>query len=79
VRLEVIEMKKFFLCIVIALFSVTAFGSFPSDAAVVYAQKKGEDRGKEKKDPPGPPVVKEKERPKNPPKDKPKGKKPPDR
>jgi hypothetical protein len=79
VRLEVIEMKKVFLCIVIALFSVTAFGSFPSDTAVVYAQKKGQDRGKEKKDPPGPPVVKEKERPKDPPKDKPKGKKPPDR
>ena len=76
-RLEVNEMKKFFLCVVIALFSVTAFGSFPSDTAIVYAQKKGEDKGKEKKDPPGPPVVKDKERPK-PPKDKPKDKKPPE-
>jgi hypothetical protein len=78
VRLDVIEMKKFFLSIVIALFSVTAFGTFPSDTAIVYAQKRGEDKRKEKKDPPGPPVVKEKERPRDPPKDKPKGKRPPD-
>jgi len=64
-------MKKIFLCVVIALFSVTAFGAFPSDTATVYAQKKDRDKGKEKKNPPGPPVVKDKERPK-PPKDKPK-------
>jgi len=71
-------MKKYFLCIVIALFSVTAFGTIPSDTAVVYAQKKGQDKGKEKKVPPGPPVVKDKERPRNPPKDRPKNKKRPD-
>ena len=65
-------MKKLFLCFVIALFGVTAFGTIPSDAVVVYAQKKGGDRGKEKKDPPGPPIVRDKERPKPPPKDKPK-------
>ena len=76
-RLEVNEMKKFFLCVVIALFSVTAFGTFPTDATTVYAQKKGEDKGREKKDPPGPPIVKDKGQPK-PPKDKPKDKKRPD-
>lgn len=70
-------MRKFFLCVVIALFSVTAFGSFPTDTAVVYAQKKGEDKGKDKKNPPGPPIVKDKGQPK-PPKDKPKDKKRPD-
>jgi hypothetical protein len=74
-------MKKFFLCIVMALFGVTAFGTLPARDAIVYAQKKGDDKGKDKgrKDPPGPPVVKDKERPKNPPKDKPKDRKPPDR
>jgi hypothetical protein len=75
-------MKKFFLCIVIALFAVTAFGALPARDSIVYAQKKGDDKGrdKERKDPPGPPVVKDKERPKNnPPKDKPKNRKPPDR
>lgn len=70
-------MKKFFLCVVIALFSVTAFGSFPTDTSVVYAQKKGEDKGKDKKNPPGPPIVKDKGQPK-PPKDKPKDRKRPD-
>jgi hypothetical protein len=70
-------MKKIFLCIVIALFSVTAFGSIPTDTTTAYAQKKGEDKRKEKKDPPGPPIVKDKGQPK-PPKDKPKDKKRPD-
>ncbi|HEX5735120.1 MAG TPA: hypothetical protein VF131_19975 [Blastocatellia bacterium] len=74
-------MKKIFLCVVIALFSATAFGSIPTDAAAdagaVYAQKKGENKGKEKKDPPGPPIVKDKGQPK-PPKDKPKDRKRPD-
>lgn len=75
-------MKKFFLCIVIALFSVPTFGILPARDAIVYAQKKDGDKGKDKerKDPPGPPVVKDKERPKdNPRKDKPKDRKPPDR
>lgn len=61
-------MKKVFLAIMLALFGVTALGTMPSDAVVVYAQKRGEDK---KKDPPGPPVVKDKGRdskPKEPPK-----------
>jgi hypothetical protein len=61
-------MKKVFLAITLALFSVTALGTMPSDAVAVYAQKKGEGK---KKDPPGPPVVRDKGRdskPKDPPK-----------
>ncbi len=50
-------MKKIVLLIAIALFGITAVGSMPSEDFAVYAQKKG----KEKKDPPGPPVVKDKE------------------
>jgi uncharacterized alpha/beta hydrolase family protein len=70
-------MKKFFLAILIALFSVTALGVSPFEAQTVYAQKKDEDKKKDKKDPPGPPVVREKdkEKPKN---DKPKKDKKPD-
>lgn len=70
-------MKKFFLYILIALFSVTAVGALPTgQASVAYAQKKGED--KPKKDPPGPPVVKDKEPKRDErPKDRPaKGKRP---
>jgi hypothetical protein len=61
-------MKKIFLAITLALFSITALGIMPSDAVVIYAQKRGEDK---KKDPPGPPVVRDKGRdskPKEPPK-----------
>ena len=61
-------MKKVFLAITLALFGVTALGIVPSDAVMVYAQKKGEDK---KKDPPGPPVVRDKgrdQKPKDPPK-----------
>ena len=62
-------MKKVVLAITLALFGVTALGTVPSDAVTVYAQKKkGEDK---KKDPPGPPVVRDKGRdskPKDPPK-----------
>ena len=74
-------MKKLFLYILIALFSVPAFGTLPARDATVYAQKKGGDKGKdrERKDPPGPPVVKDKGPKNNPPKDKPRDRKPPDR
>ena len=61
-------MKKVVLAITLALFGVTAIGTLPSDAVMVYAQKKGEDK---KKDPPGPPVVRDKgrdQKPKDPPK-----------
>jgi hypothetical protein len=61
-------MKKVVLAITLALFGVTALGTLPSDAVMVYAQKKGEDK---KKDPPGPPVVRDKgrdQKPKDPPK-----------
>lgn len=61
-------MKKVVLAITLALFGVTALGTMPSDAVMVYAQKKGEDK---KKDPPGPPVVRDKgrdQKPKDPPK-----------
>lgn len=61
-------MKKVVLAITLALFGVTALGTVPSDAVMVYAQKKGEDK---KKDPPGPPVVRDKgrdQKPKDPPK-----------
>ena len=65
-------MKKVLLIIAITIFGAGAVGASPKPFMVVYDQKK-EDR---KKDPPGPPVVKEKkdERPKDaPPK---RGKKP---
>jgi uncharacterized alpha/beta hydrolase family protein len=52
-------MKKVFLSIIIALFSITAVGVLPVEHSIAYAQKKGEDRPK--KEPPGPPVVKDKE------------------
>ena len=66
-------MKKLFLAITLALFGMTNLSATTLSAASVYAQKKGDDK---KKDPPGPPVVKDKghdQRPKEPPK---KGKKP---
>ena len=63
-------MKKVVLTITLAIFSVTAIGALPTPASVAYAQK-GED--KKKKDPPGPPIVKDKgqdQKPKSPPKGK---------
>jgi len=67
-------MKKFFLIITMSLFGIAAVGTVPCAESVVFAQKR--DRDEKKKDPPGPPVVKDKgktEKPKEPP---PKGKKP---
>jgi hypothetical protein len=66
------EMKKLFLAILISVFGITALGTLPADCSVVYAQKK--DKGDKKKDPPGPPVVREK--PKEKKDDKPKDDKP---
>ena len=50
-------MKKVVLALVLALFGVTTVGTIPAHASAIYAQKRGEDK---KKDPPGPPVVKDK-------------------
>jgi hypothetical protein len=64
------QMKKVVLTIALSIFSVTAIGALPTQVASVYAQK-SED--KKKKDPPGPPIVKDKgsdQRPKDPPKGK---------
>jgi hypothetical protein len=64
---------KLFLIILIALFSWTTVVASPV-TATVYSQKRDGERGK--KDPPGPPVVKDKQKdskPKEPPK---RGKKP---
>lgn len=55
-----IAMKKIFIYILLALFSITVMEIAPARDLIVYAQK----GKKEKKDPPGPPVVREKERPK---------------
>jgi hypothetical protein len=62
-------MKRLFLAITLALFSVTNLNVTQVNAASAYEQKKGDDN--KKKDPPGPPVVKDKghdQRPKEPPK-----------
>lgn len=66
-------MKRVFLAITLALFALMNAGAAPLSEAVIYAQKKGEDKRKE---PSGPPVVRNKgqdSRPKDPPK---KGKRP---
>lgn len=66
-------MKKVFLAITLALFGLTSTHAVQVGIASVYEQKKGDDK---KKDPPGPPVVRDKgrdQRPKEPPK---KGKRP---
>ena len=66
-------MKKVFLAITLALFGLTSAPAAQVGIAAVYDQKKGDDK---KKDPPGPPVVRDKgrdQRPKEPPK---KGKRP---
>jgi hypothetical protein len=65
-------MKKVVLAISLAIFSMTAIGTLPTHASSAYGQK-GED--KKKKDPPGPPIVKDK-RPDQKPKEPSKGKKP---
>jgi len=51
-------MKKIFIYIFLALFSITVMEIAPAGDVAVYAQK---DK-KEKKDPPGPPVVRDKEK-----------------
>jgi hypothetical protein len=63
-------MKKVVLAIVLAIFGVTAIGTLPTHYSFAYAQK----NDKKKKDPPGPPIVKDKGQDK--PKDSPKGKRP---
>lgn len=65
-------MKKLVLSISLAIFSVTAIGAMPMQASFAYGQK-SED--KKKKDPPGPPIVKDKGQDQKP-KEPPKGKKP---
>jgi hypothetical protein len=64
-----IQMKKVVLAIALAFFSVNMIGALPTPSSFAYAQK-GDD--KKKKDPPGPPIVKDKgqDKPKNPPRGK---------
>lgn len=67
-------MKKAVLIVTLSMFGMTAVISAPPSGSIVLAQKKGKD---EKKNPPGPPVIRDKgnkERPKEPPSKK--GKKP---
>lgn len=65
-------MKKVVLTIALAIFSVTAIGALPTHASLAYGQKHED---KKKKDPPGPPIVKDKGQDQRP-KDPPKGRKP---
>jgi hypothetical protein len=65
-------MKKVVLAISLAMFGVTAVGTLPAHASLAYGQK-SED--KKKKDPPGPPIVKDKGQDQKP-KEPPRGKKP---
>ena len=61
-------MKKLTLIITLSLFGIIAVGPCPGGATLVLAQKK--DKDERKKDPPGPPVIKDKgktEKPKEPP------------
>jgi hypothetical protein len=61
-------MKNVFLIITLSLFGATTVFSAPPSGSVVLAQKRDKD---EKKNPPGPPVIKDKgsrEKPKEPPK-----------
>lgn len=65
------EMKKVGLAITLALFGATAVVAVPADPvpAAAYDQKRDDDR--KRKDPPGPPIVKDKrgdQKPKDPPK-----------
>ena len=60
-------MKKVVLIITLSVFGVTTMVSAPPNGSVALAQKRGKD---EKKNPPGPPVIKDKgsqEKPKEPP------------
>jgi hypothetical protein len=50
-------MKKVFLIVTLSLFGVTAVFTTPPSGSVVFAQNKDKDN---KKNPPGPPVVKDK-------------------
>jgi hypothetical protein len=73
-------MKKLFLSLFIAVFAATVCVAFPTQDPQAYTL---DDKDKKKKDPPGPPVVRDKDpkdkkdsKPKEPPKDSKKGKKP---
>ena len=57
-------MKKAFLIITLSLFGATASVTTPGSSSVAFAQKK--DKDERKKDPPGPPVIKDKEKPEKP-------------
>jgi hypothetical protein len=60
-------MKKFFLIVMLALFGVASVVMVPPYSSVAYAQKKDKD---DKKNPSGPPVIKDKggrDKPKEPP------------
>lgn len=60
-------MKKVFLIVTLSLFGVTTVITAPPSGSVALAQKKGKD---EKKNPPGPPVIRDKgskDKPKEPP------------
>ncbi len=60
-------MKKLILIVTISLFGVTTVVTAPPSGFVALAQKKDKD---EKKNPPGPPVIKDKgsrDKPKEPP------------
>jgi hypothetical protein len=64
-------MKKILLAITIAIFGVAAFDRVPGQEPSAYAFTFGDDRKDKKKDPPGPPVVRDKRdkqpQPKDPP------------
>ena len=53
-------MKKAFLIITLSLFGAVASVPTPGSGSVVFAQKK--DKDEKKKDPPGPPVIRDKEK-----------------
>ena len=67
-------MKKSLLVITISLVGMVAVGTIPVGSPVAFGQKK--DKDEKKKDPPGPPVVKEKGKPEKPKEPPPKNKKP---
>lgn len=61
-------MKKVFLMITLSIFGATAMVGSPGSDSIVFAQKK--DKDEKKKDPPGPPVIRDKgkqDKPKEPP------------
>ena len=62
-------MKKILLAITMAIFGVVAFDRVPGQEPAPYAFTAGGDKNKDKKkDPPGPPVVRDKHsKPKDPP------------